>query len=72
MGLNSSTPVTMSSAVANSIRQRIAQSTVVIYSKTHCPYCTMAKEVTCSCKLIHLNQSRFMLYFSVSVIVHRF
>merc|ERR1711928_285562 len=45
MGVNSSTPVTMTSAVANSIRQRIAQSTVVIYSKTHCPYCTMAKEV---------------------------
>merc|ERR1712071_92336 len=44
MGVNFSTPDTMSSAVTNAIRQRIAQSTVVIYSKTHCPYC-MAKEV---------------------------
>jgi len=44
MGVNSSSP-NMSSAVINTIRQRVAQSTVVIYSKTSCPYCTMAKEV---------------------------
>lgn len=47
MGISSSTPSSaeMSAALANTIRQRITASTVVIYSKTYCPYCTMAKEV---------------------------
>ncbi|KAI9561045.1 hypothetical protein GHT06_012001 [Daphnia sinensis] len=46
MGVTSSSPSgEMSGAVTNAIRQRISQNTVVIYSKTYCPYCTMAKEV---------------------------
>jgi glutaredoxin len=46
MGAGSSAPAAeMSSAVAATISRRIAQSKVVIYSKTSCPYCHMAKKV---------------------------
>lgn len=36
----------MSGSVASIIAERVAKSTVVIYSKTQCPYCVMAKKVT--------------------------
>lgn len=42
---SSSPSADMSAPLANAIRQRIAQNAVVIYSKSYCPYCTMAKEV---------------------------
>ena len=46
MGAGTSAPAAeMSSAVAATINRRIAQSKVVIYSKTSCPYCHMAKKV---------------------------
>lgn len=48
MGLLSSkaAPVNMSGPVAEFVRTAIAKDKVVIFSKTYCPYCTMAKEVS--------------------------
>lgn len=40
-----SAPVDMSGAVANFVREAIAKDVVVIFSKSYCPYCTMAKKV---------------------------
>ncbi|XP_055694034.1 uncharacterized protein LOC129796265 isoform X2 [Lutzomyia longipalpis] len=37
-------PVDMSGAVAQYVRDTIASDKVVIFSKTYCPYCRMAKE----------------------------
>ncbi|KAK9504817.1 hypothetical protein O3M35_009000 [Rhynocoris fuscipes] len=46
MGLGSSTgPVDMSSATAQFVKDAINQDNVVIFSKTYCPYCKMAKDV---------------------------
>lgn len=36
--------VDMSGPVANFVRESIAKDTVVIFSKSYCPYCTMAKK----------------------------
>lgn len=38
-------PVDMSGPVATLVKELIASDVVVIFSKTYCPYCTMAKEV---------------------------
>lgn len=35
----------MSSASAQFVRDTIAKNKVVIFSKSYCPYCTVAKEV---------------------------
>uniref|UniRef100_A0A0A9XNM0 Glutaredoxin-2, mitochondrial n=3 Tax=Lygus hesperus TaxID=30085 RepID=A0A0A9XNM0_LYGHE len=45
MGLGSSTPVDMNGPTAQFVKDSIAQDTVVIFSKSYCPYCKMAKEV---------------------------
>ncbi|KAF6198354.1 hypothetical protein GE061_008102 [Apolygus lucorum] len=45
MGLGSSSPVDMTSPTAQFVKDSIAQDTVVIFSKSYCPYCKMAKEV---------------------------
>ncbi|XP_055706626.1 uncharacterized protein LOC129803838 [Phlebotomus papatasi] len=45
MGIFSSKePVDMSGPVAQFVRETIASDKVVIFSKTYCPYCSMAKE----------------------------
>ncbi|XP_053687724.1 uncharacterized protein LOC128737174 [Sabethes cyaneus] len=46
MGLLSSktAPVNMSGPVAEFVKSAIAKDKVVIFSKSYCPYCTMAKE----------------------------
>lgn len=36
------------------IKEAIAKDKVVIFSKTYCPYCTMAKEVSDSRKFMFL------------------
>ncbi|BES91896.1 Glutaredoxin [Nesidiocoris tenuis] len=41
----SSVPVDMAGPAAKFVKDSIAKDTVVIFSKTYCPYCTMAKEV---------------------------
>uniref|UniRef100_A0A1B0DQH4 Glutaredoxin domain-containing protein n=1 Tax=Phlebotomus papatasi TaxID=29031 RepID=A0A1B0DQH4_PHLPP len=47
MGIFSSKePVDMSGPVAQFVRETIASDKVVIFSKTYCPYCSMAKEVS--------------------------
>ncbi|XP_014241597.1 glutaredoxin-C4-like isoform X4 [Cimex lectularius] len=35
----------MSGPVAQFVKDAILQDTIVIFSKSYCPYCTMAKEV---------------------------
>lgn len=35
----------MSGPTAEFVKKTIASNKVVIFSKTYCPYCTMAKEV---------------------------
>uniref|UniRef100_A0A0K8SAU0 Glutaredoxin-2, mitochondrial n=1 Tax=Lygus hesperus TaxID=30085 RepID=A0A0K8SAU0_LYGHE len=42
---SSSTPVDMNGPTAQFVKDSIAQDTVVIFSKSYCPYCKMAKEV---------------------------
>jgi Glutaredoxin len=42
-------PVDMSGPVATLVKELIASDVVVIFSKTYCPYCTMAKEVIFVC-----------------------
>ena len=46
MGLGSSQQVDMSGPVAQLVKELINSDTVVIFSKTYCPYCNMAKEVS--------------------------
>ncbi|XP_059622738.1 uncharacterized protein LOC132265953 [Phlebotomus argentipes] len=41
---SSRAPVDMSGPVAQFVRDTIASDKVVIFSKTYCPYCQMAKE----------------------------
>lgn len=43
----------MSGPAAQFVRETIAKNKVVIFSKSYCPYCTMAKEV-CLIRLIHI------------------
>ncbi|KAK3911720.1 Glutaredoxin-C4 [Frankliniella fusca] len=38
-------PVDMNGELAQSVKKMISDDKVVIFSKTYCPYCTMAKEV---------------------------
>lgn len=38
--------VNMSGSAAEFVKQAIAKDKIVIFSKTYCPYCTMAKEVS--------------------------
>ncbi|XP_018332324.1 glutaredoxin-C3 [Agrilus planipennis] len=45
MGINSSRHPTMPSTKATEIKSLIQSNNVVIFSKTYCPYCKMAKEV---------------------------
>lgn len=45
MGLFSSKQVVMSEATVKLVKDLIASDHVVIFSKTYCPYCKMAKEV---------------------------
>jgi glutaredoxin 3 len=40
----SKTPVNMSSPAAMFVKEAIAKDKIVIFSKSYCPYCTMAKE----------------------------
>lgn len=42
---SNSQPADMSGSVANFVREAIAKDAVVIFSKSYCPYCTMAKKV---------------------------
>lgn len=42
---SSSNPIDMSGPVATFVRESIAKDLVVIFSKSYCPYCTMAKKV---------------------------
>ncbi|XP_052860831.1 uncharacterized protein LOC128267917 [Anopheles cruzii] len=42
--LSRAQPANMSGPVAEFVRAAIAKDKVVIFSKTYCPYCTMAKE----------------------------
>uniref|UniRef100_A0A182J3M7 Glutaredoxin-2, mitochondrial n=2 Tax=Anopheles atroparvus TaxID=41427 RepID=A0A182J3M7_ANOAO len=44
MGVGRSVPANMSGPVAEFVKSAIAKDKVVIFSKTYCPYCTMAKE----------------------------
>lgn len=43
--LSTSNPVDMSGPVAAFVREAVAKDAVVIFSKSYCPYCTMAKKV---------------------------
>ncbi|CAH0393855.1 unnamed protein product [Bemisia tabaci] len=45
MGLRSSTMVNMEGPVAKFVKEQIPKEKVVIFSKSYCPYCKMAKEV---------------------------
>ncbi|KAL1123466.1 hypothetical protein AAG570_002546 [Ranatra chinensis] len=45
MGLGSSAPPDMNGQAAKFVKDSIAQDTVVIFSKTYCPYCKIAKDV---------------------------
>ncbi|KAK7869645.1 hypothetical protein R5R35_010013 [Gryllus longicercus] len=45
MGLGASRAVNMSGTQAQLVKELISGDNVVIFSKTYCPYCTMAKEV---------------------------
>lgn len=38
-------PVDMNGELAQQVKQMISNDKVVIFSKTYCPYCNMAKEV---------------------------
>lgn len=40
-----SKPVDMSATKASEVKELIASDKVVIFSKTYCPYCKLAKEV---------------------------
>ncbi|XP_058463135.1 uncharacterized protein LOC131437660 [Malaya genurostris] len=46
MGLlgSKTVPADMSGPVAEFVKSAIAKDKIVIFSKTYCPYCTMAKE----------------------------
>lgn len=44
--------VDMASEKSIFVKDLISQNKVVIFSKSHCPYCTMAKEV-CICYLCY-------------------
>lgn len=43
---SSSTAVDMSGPVAEFVKKTIASDKIVIFSKSHCPYCKTAKEVS--------------------------
>lgn len=45
MGLGASRAVNMNGPVAEFVTSTISSDTVVIFSKTFCPYCIKAKEV---------------------------
>lgn len=45
------TPVVVSTAARSFVKDSIHQQKVVIFSKSTCPYCTMAKEVSILMKL---------------------
>lgn len=45
------TPVVVSTAARSFVKDSIYQQKVVIFSKSTCPYCTMAKEVSFLLKL---------------------
>lgn len=54
----------MSSEKANLVKDYIHSDTVVIFSKTYCPYCKMAKEVGISfnfddARLLRFDRRRF-------------
>lgn len=50
------------------IKEAIAKDKVVIFSKTYCPYCTMAKEVSDSKKSMILFCDRIChLEFSIEI-----
>lgn len=49
MGLGASSQVLrseMSGPTANYVKEIISKDMVVIFSKSHCPYCQLAKEVS--------------------------
>lgn len=59
MGLFSSkAAIDMSGATATFVRETIKKEKVVIFSKSYCPYCTMAKSVS-------IFQLRILLEFYV-------
>ncbi|KYN14283.1 PREDICTED: glutaredoxin-C4-like isoform X1 [Trachymyrmex cornetzi] len=45
MGIVSSTKMTITQSTRDLVKELIAKDSVVIFSKTYCPYCKMAKEV---------------------------
>lgn len=45
MGLVSSKKREVMTALKDTVNQMISSESVVIFSKTYCPYCKMAKEV---------------------------
>lgn len=51
--LGPSEPVDMNGELAQLVKKMISDDKVVIFSKTYCPYCTMAKEVR---KILYLNE----------------
>lgn len=55
-------PVDMNGELAQLVKKMISDDKVVIFSKTYCPYCTMAKEV------IDINISENVLCFSDKLI----
>jgi hypothetical protein len=56
MGLGSSVNriVNMEGPIAKFVQEAIAKDKVVIFSKTYCPYCTMAKEVR-NCEIYYVS-----------------
>ncbi|XP_046672813.1 glutaredoxin-C4-like isoform X1 [Homalodisca vitripennis] len=58
--IGASKAINMNSAAAEFVKATISSDTVVIFSKTYCPYCKMAKEVFNNLKhkytLIELDQ----------------
>lgn len=63
MGGIRSRPVDMSSESATFVKQVIAANPLVVFSKTRCPYCTLAKEV--------LNKYKASDCVIVSIFVHK-
>ncbi|KAG8258950.1 Glutaredoxin-2, mitochondrial, variant 2 [Homalodisca vitripennis] len=47
--IGASKAINMNSAAAEFVKATISSDTVVIFSKTYCPYCKMAKEVCIIC-----------------------
>lgn len=50
MGSSSTKPLNLE--VEKFVKESITQQQVVIFSKTFCPYCTMAKQVSFNFKLL--------------------